>query len=79
MNPWLEALAVWVGASILTAPFVGAFLRDARHRMEADRRAQIAQEDVDFAATTDTPVFSLLALERHRRDAGSLDERSKQR
>ncbi len=31
-----------------------------------DRRAQIAQEDADFAATTDTPVFALVSLERHR-------------
>ncbi len=67
--PWLDILAVWVGASILTAPFIGAFLRDARHRMEADRRVQIAQEDADFAATTDTtdtPTFALVSLERHR-------------
>ncbi len=64
--PWLDILAVYVGLSILTAPFIGAFLRDARHRMEADRRAQIAQEDADFAATTDTPVFALVSLERHR-------------
>ncbi len=64
--PWLDILAVYVGASILTAPFIGRFLRDARHRMEADRRAQIAQEDADFAATADTPAFALVSLERHR-------------
>lgn len=67
MSGLLQALAVWVGLSVLTAPFAGRYMRDVRERMEADRAAHLGDTDADWA-NDPTPLHDALWCEQREDD-----------